>query len=192
MKPERWVELEKLYHEIVSLDPGERDQRLSAIPDPELRGEVLSLIQAGSLSSNIAAWLKEERSRVLVRAAAVAADGQDAASTYSQISIPYAFHPGDLLAERYQIVGFLGQGGMGEVYEAEDQDLRERVALKVIGSQAGEDTTWVERFRREVQLARRVTHLNVCRVFDLERHRGQDGEIIFLTMELVQGETLTA
>lgn len=193
MKPERWVELEKLYHEIVDLDPAERDRRLSAIPDPDLRREVLSLIQAGPLSSDIAAWLKEERGRVLVpRAAAAAAAGQDAASSYRQIAIHHAFHPGDLLAERYRIVGVLGQGGMGEVYETEDQDMRERVALKVIGSQAGVDKSWVERFRREVQLARRVTHPNVCRVFDLQHHRAGDQDVIFLTMELVRGETLAA
>lgn len=193
MKPERWVELEKLYHEIVDLNPAERDQRLSAIADPDLRREVLSLIQAGRLSSDIAAWLQEERGHVLVQHAAVAAAaGQGAASSYSHISMHHAFPPGDLLAERYRIVGVLGQGGMGEVYEAEDQDLRERVALKVIGSQAGMDKSWVERFRREVQLARRVTHPNVCRVFDLQHHRAEDRDLIFLTMELVRGETLAA
>lgn len=188
MKPERWVELEKLYHEIANLAPEERDQRLSAVPDVELRHEVLSLIQAGPLSSDITAWLKQERSRVLL--SQTAAVGQSDVSTYSQISIPHSFNPSDRLAERYRILGVLGQGGMGEVYEAEDQDLQERIAIKVIASQTAVDNAWVERFRREVQLARRVTHPNVCRVFDLERHRQGDREIIFLTMELVQGETL--
>lgn len=193
MKPERWVELEKLYQEVVDLDPDGRDQRLSAIPDLDLRREVLSLIQAGPLSSDIAAWLKEERGRVLVQHDAPTGPLQDTASTLSRISsISQTFQPGDLLAERYRIVKLLGQGGMGEVYEAQDQDLRERIALKVIGSQAGMDQAWVERFRREVQLARRVTHPNVCRVFDLDRHRQGNREILFLTMELVQGETLAA
>lgn len=193
MKPERWVELEKLYHEIVNLDPAERDQRLSAVPDLELRREALSLVQAGSLSSNIAVWLKEERGRVLVQQAAAAAARQDTAATRSKIiSTAHAFKLGDLLAERYRIVAILGQGGMGEVYEAEDRDLHEHVALKVISSQAGVNATWVDRFRREVQLARRVTHPNVCRVFDLQHHRQGSQDLIFLTMELVRGETLAA
>ncbi len=196
MEPARWCELEKLYHEVVDLDPGDRDQRLAAIPDPDLRREVLSLIQAGSLSSDITSWLQQERGRVLAQqatTAGAATAGQDAASTNSQtISVPQAFKSGDLLAGRYRILGVLGQGGMGEVYEAEDQDLHERIAIKVIAAQAAVDNAWAERFRREVQLARRVTHPNVCRAFDLERHRQGGREILFLTMELVQGETLAA
>ena len=81
---------------------------------------------------------------------------------------------------------------MGEVYEAEDQELGERIALKVIRRQASLGTSTVERLRREVQLARRVTHPNVCRVFDLGYHRQQQHEIIFLTMELIKGETPSA
>ena len=101
------------------------------------------------------------------------------------------FAPGDLLAERYRVVRFLAQGGMGEVYEAEDLELRENVALKTISARHDQDAA-LDRFKREIQLARKVSHANVCRIFDLGQHRADDGEsITFLTMELLRGETLS-
>src|SRR5205807_9464004 len=100
--------------------------------------------------------------------------------------------PGYLLAGRYEIVALLGSGGMGEVYEAIDKELGGRIALKVVRSQMSFNPAALDRFRREVQLARQVTHPNVCRVFDIGHHHRQGREIIFLTMELVRGETLSA
>lgn len=96
------------------------------------------------------------------------------------------FAPGALVAERYRVVRFIARGGMGEVYEVEDGELRERVALKTVRPEAARDTLAVERFKREIQLARKVTHPNVCRIFDVAHHQG----VIFLTMELLAGETL--
>ncbi|HET8645990.1 MAG TPA: protein kinase, partial [Vicinamibacteria bacterium] len=101
-----------------------------------------------------------------------------------------AFQADDVLAERYRIVRFLARGGMGEVYEAHDHELRERVALKVIRSEIARDERAMERFRREIALARKVTHGNVCRTFDIEHHRHQRGVTAFVTMELLEGETL--
>jgi len=110
---------------------------------------------------------------------------------------PAVFGDGETVAGRYRIVRFLAQGGMGEVYEVEDLELRERAALKTVRPETGADSLAVERFRREIQLARKVTHPNVCRIFDVSHHRplhplpGEDGQsIIFLTMELLAGETL--
>jgi tRNA A-37 threonylcarbamoyl transferase component Bud32 len=97
-----------------------------------------------------------------------------------------AFAAGAQLAGRYRIVRFLARGGMGEVYEAEDLVLGERVALKTIRAGAGSERM-VERFRREVQLARRVTHPNVCRIFDVGVHDG----VSFLSMEFLPGRTLS-
>lgn len=99
--------------------------------------------------------------------------------------------PEEVLAGRYRIVQHLGSGGMGEVYEAEDLELGERIALKVIRQHTSIGAAIVDRLRREVQLARKVTHPNVCRVFDLGYHRQDHSEIIFLTMELIRGETLS-
>jgi tetratricopeptide (TPR) repeat protein/tRNA A-37 threonylcarbamoyl transferase component Bud32 len=105
---------------------------------------------------------------------------------------PRRFAAAELVAERYRIVRLLGEGGMGEVYEADDLLLRERVALKAVHRDAAGHVKAVERFKREIQLARKVTHANVCRIFDVGLHkRGSEGEIAFLTMELLGGETLT-
>jgi hypothetical protein len=97
----------------------------------------------------------------------------------------------DRVAGRYRVVRMIGRGGMGEVYEVEDQELRERVALKTLNAEVVSSERMIERFKREVQIARRVTHPNVCRVFDLGLHARKTGEPIrFITMELLAGETL--
>jgi serine/threonine-protein kinase len=90
-----------------------------------------------------------------------------------------------VVAGRYEILGLLGAGGMGRVYRAKDRELSEIVALKMLHPDVASDEI-VERFRQEVRLARRVTHKNVARTFDI----GQHGTEKFLTMELVTGESL--
>jgi hypothetical protein len=77
------------------------------------------------------------------------------------------FADGELVCGRFRILRWLGSGGMGDVYEAFDEILRVRVALKTIRSCMAEEERLVSRFRKEVQLAREVTHPNVCRVHDL-------------------------
>ncbi len=91
-----------------------------------------------------------------------------------------------LVAGRFEVLGILGRGGMASVYRARDLQLDEIVALKVMSRELAADPISVERFRREVKLARRVTHRNVARSFDIGEHDGQ----LFLTMELVEGESL--
>ncbi len=87
---------------------------------------------------------------------------------------------------RYRIVRLLGVGGMGAVYRALDTELDEEVALKVLRAQLAGHADALLRFRREVKLARRVTHPNVARTYDLGMHEGHH----FLTMELIDGEPL--
>jgi tetratricopeptide (TPR) repeat protein/tRNA A-37 threonylcarbamoyl transferase component Bud32 len=81
---------------------------------------------------------------------------------------------------------------MGAIYEAEDLRLHERVAVKVVRPELLGDPVVVERFKREIQLSRKVTHTNVCRIFDLGTHRDEAAgrEVTFLTMELLRGKTL--
>ncbi len=99
--------------------------------------------------------------------------------------------PEELLAGRFSIVRFIARGGMGAVYEAEDLSLRSRVALKIIRSELLADSSALERFRREVLLARRVGHPNVCHVYEFYDARTAEGvPVHFLTMELLEGETL--
>ena len=98
---------------------------------------------------------------------------------------------GELLAGRFSVVRFIARGGMGAVYEATDVLLRSRVALKVIRSLIATDAVAMERFRREVLLARRVGHPNVCHVYELYEATPAAGvPIHFLTMELLEGESL--
>ena len=96
----------------------------------------------------------------------------------------------EVVGGRYRIVRYIARGGMGEVYEAEDLELGERVALKTIRAET-KDRVAEERFKREIQLSRKVTHPNVCRIFDVGYHIREDGErVVFLTMEMLLGETL--
>jgi len=93
---------------------------------------------------------------------------------------------GETLGGRYELLGLLGSGGMGTVYRAHDRELDEVVALKVIRRELVAQPDVVERFRREVKLARKVTHPSVARVYDLGEHHGEK----FLTMELIEGHSL--
>jgi serine/threonine protein kinase len=106
-----------------------------------------------------------------------------------------SFEPDAVLAGRYCIRRLLGAGGMGEVYEALDLSLAEPLALKTVRATAADDPRAMERLKSEVLLARRVTHPNVCRIFDFGVH-GLDGThdppLPFLTMELLTGVTLDA
>ncbi len=101
------------------------------------------------------------------------------------------FAPGASVAGRYRIDHFIGAGGMGEVYAAVDTALESPVALKTIAPEHAGDPHLVARLKREIQLARRITHRNVCRIFDFGVHRHAAVETVFLTMELLDGESLS-
>jgi tetratricopeptide (TPR) repeat protein len=103
-----------------------------------------------------------------------------------------AFDADVVLGERYRVVRFLARGGMGEVYEAEDLVLHMRVALKSIARELVADAHTIEGLKREVLLARKVTHPNVCRLHDLGFHVSPEGTSAFLTMDLLRGDTLAA
>ena len=99
--------------------------------------------------------------------------------------------PGEQLAGRFTIVRFVARGGMGAVYEATDVLLRSRVALKLLEGPITTNAAAIERFRREVLLSRRVSHPNVCRVYELYESRTVAGAAVqFLVMEFLEGETL--
>ncbi|MGH7569829.1 MAG: methylated-DNA--[protein]-cysteine S-methyltransferase [Gemmatimonadales bacterium] len=98
--------------------------------------------------------------------------------------------PGRDLAGRYEIQAIVGAGGMGVVYRALDRELGEIVALKLLRDRA--DPTALARFRRELRLARRVSHPNVVRVHDLGEAGADEGGGRFITMEYVAGPSLGA
>jgi len=103
---------------------------------------------------------------------------------------PPRFTAGEHLAHRYRIERLLGRGGMGEVYEAWDEELSIPVALKALHLPGGNEEAH-KRLKLEGILARSVWHPNVCRLYDLGRHGKGEGATWFLTMELLRGETLS-
>jgi serine/threonine-protein kinase len=98
----------------------------------------------------------------------------------------FSLEPGQQLGERFVIERALGTGGMGAVYLARDQRLNERVALKIMHGLALLDPTAGDRLRREASAARRISHINVVKIFDV----GDDQGHLFLSMEYVDGQSL--
>ncbi|MEW6367323.1 MAG: protein kinase [Acidobacteriota bacterium] len=182
MTPERWLEIRELFRVAVELPPGRREQYLAehCKGHPALQHEVDSLVAA----------LQEDPDFLHQPAVEQLSSGSaEGAAAHPE------FTAGELVAERYKIVRFVARGGMGEVYEAEDTELRTRVAMKTIHSAVADPVHAIARLRREVNLARKIAHPNVCRVFDAGRHRtrttdGRTKDTVFLTMELLEGETL--
>jgi serine/threonine protein kinase/tetratricopeptide (TPR) repeat protein len=178
LTPQQWETVKALFELALEKSPAERNSLLAgAEHDPVVRREVERLL-AHHVDSG--GFLSQP---------AVAGSASSPPLTKNQ-----SFVPGDLAADRFRITRFLARGGMGEVYEAEDIELHERVALKSIRSELLDDGRALERFKREVHLARQVTHPNVCRIFDLFRQSPSPtagrGSVAFVAMELLEGETL--
>jgi len=93
---------------------------------------------------------------------------------------------GSTFANRYQIIEELGKGGMGKVYKVLDTHINEKVALKLLKPEIAADRKTIERFSNELKFARKISHRNVCRMYDLGREAGG----YFITMEYVSGEDL--
>ena len=120
--------------------------------------------------------------------AEAAALGDDTTIDVGRLSAPEteAFSPGKVLDGRYQIVSVLGSGAMGTVYEAVDLVLEEHVAVKLLRPELESVPQLIERLQQELVLGRRITHPNICRLHDI----GKAGKRPFVSMELVQGESL--
>jgi len=93
---------------------------------------------------------------------------------------------GSTFAGRYQIIEELGKGGMGKVYKAQDTEIKEKVAIKLIKPEISVDKNTIERFQNELKFARKISHRNVCRMYDLNKEEGS----YYITMEYVSGEDL--
>ena len=178
MSPERWNQLRSLYDLALDHAPAERLKVLSsqAGADTALVDEVLRMI---SLEAGAGDFLEESPAKKLRQ----------------QLTEPRPlFEPGETVAQRFNVIRLLGTGGMGEVYEAEDTDLGERVALKTLRVDRLADPKAHHRLRREALLARKITHPNVCRIFDILRHQrdseGFSEEFAVLSMEFLSGLTL--
>lgn len=93
---------------------------------------------------------------------------------------------GTTFAGRYQVIEELGKGGMGRVYKVLDKEIREKLALKLLNPEISANERMIERFRNELKFARKISHRNVCRMFDL----GDEEGTRYITMEYVPGEDL--
>ena len=96
------------------------------------------------------------------------------------------FSPGQVVAERFEILALAGRGGMGAVYKARDRKLGDVVALKTLRDNAWHQSERIEALKQEIKLARKITHPLVLRVFDLGEFEG----VPFISMEYVRGVTL--
>ncbi len=170
-EPERWERVKELFEQAAELPEAERAAfLLRACPDDEeIRREVERLLGFGNVAEAFV-----DRTPGL--------GGMLAGFT----DAPRSCQPGEVLAGRFRIVRMVGRGGMGEVFEAFDEVLKQRVALKTIRPEIVHEPRMEERFRREILLARQVTHPNVCRVYDFVKTE----RLGFLTMEFLEGETL--
>jgi serine/threonine-protein kinase len=116
-------------------------------------------------------------------ATAVATDAPTVAARAASSGLPR----GQVFADRYEVLGTLGKGGMGVVYRARDRQLDEIVALKLLRPEAlASDPTLLERFKQEIKLARRITHRNVLRTHDF----GETAGVPYISMEYLEGVTL--
>jgi tetratricopeptide (TPR) repeat protein/predicted Ser/Thr protein kinase len=93
---------------------------------------------------------------------------------------------GGTFAGRFEVIEELGKGGMGRVYKVFDTKTREKIALKLLKPEISSDEDAIERFGNELRFARKISHRNVCRMYDL----GDDKGTHYITMEYVAGEDL--
>ncbi|MCC6538667.1 MAG: protein kinase, partial [Bryobacterales bacterium] len=179
MNAQGWEKAKALFEQLAELPPADAEARLAEEPDPVVRAEVAALLQFQAQAESGEGLLGALEAKVTPYRAA-----------FRQQEPARTFQPGELAAGRFRIVRFIAEGGMGEVYEARDEQLQEAVAVKTLRVGTEADLASLERFKQEIQLARKVSHPNVCRVHDLWQHAGG---VHFLTMELLlPGETLAA
>lgn len=164
-----------------------------------LSGETVFALVSGAFDEARACALLAEAERcadcsLLLHEAgrAIDEDHTDGSDTLPWLDGPGVLKVGSIVATRFRVLRLLGRGGMGEVYEALDNELGELVALKTIRTTHATLPSSIERFRQEVRLARRVVHPNVCRVLEFGRHQVEGAvPVYFLTMELLRGEPLS-
>lgn len=169
MQEKRWQKIEEIFAQAVALPLSERKRFVEEIcaDDEELCREILELLQEDEVNKE---FLSEP-----VFAKALKIINNDFSELIGKI-----FH------SRYKLLQFIGRGGMGSVFLAEDLQLKRRLALKVIDTSVFGQTENIRRFEREALSASKISHPHVAHIYEF----GRDENFYFLAMEYVAGKTL--